>query len=113
MGWDREERLTHTLKGGGKNMNQNEQIEEYVALFNAIEARIGDDETARVILGQLGKDRRMSAMKERERSNGKADPPATEKQLGLIRRLGGTPRPGLSKREASEEIDRLQQFGQA
>jgi hypothetical protein len=94
------------LKGGickkmEKDMKQ--RVEDYLELFNDIKQSVGDDITARAILAEVSKDRRMDEIRsEKETSNGK---PATEKQLAFLKDLGVSFRKGVTKREASELLD--------
>lgn len=90
---------------------ENETINEYAALFDAILKRTDDYGVAIAILEQLGKDRRMTAMHERQRSNGNSDVPATSKQLGYLKQLGVETPAGLTKKAASELIDETLQNG--
>lgn len=85
------------------------KIEAYISLFREIERKVGDDEVAIAILEQLGKDERQSRIIAGERNGRKngSDQPASEKQLGYLASLGGEVREGMSKAEASAEIDRL------
>lgn len=86
---------------------ETKKIEGYLALFNEIEKRTGDDAVALAILEQIGKDTRMAALQARERANGSegADVPATSKQLAFLARLGVPVEPGLTKQGASALID--------
>lgn len=92
---------------------ENETINEYAALFDAILKRTDDYGVAIAILEQLGKDRRMAAMNERERSNGNGgtEVPATGKQLSYLKQLGVETPAGLTKKAASELIDETLQNG--
>ena len=92
-----------------------ERAEYYLSLLERVRARVQDDETARAILNEVGKDHRTEMMRNRSnvafdvipasKISVNGDDPATAKQLGLLRRLGINPPEGLTKRSASALID--------
>ena len=83
--------------------NMNERVEDYLKLFNDIKQNVGDDITARAIMSEVSKDRRMAEIRtEQEARNGE---PATAKQLAYLKRLKVSFRKGITKREASELLD--------
>ena len=85
------------------NLNMVGEAEKYIALFDEIKKRVGDERIAQTILSEVNKDRRMSVMKEeREEKNGE---PATAKQLQYLKNLGVETTPGLTKKQASILID--------
>jgi len=75
----------------------------YLNLFEQIRTRVTDMPLALVILQEIGSDLRQQRIEEHERSNG--DGPATEKQLGYLRKLAIPIPENLTKREASRRID--------
>ena len=80
-----------------------DRVGNYLKLFNDIKQSVGDDITARAILSEVSKDRRMDEIRsEQEARNGK---PATAKQLAFLKDLGVSFRKGITRREASELID--------
>lgn len=83
-------------------------IEEYTATYRKICQKLGNDlEGARAILHEVGKERRMRALRGIEDFARPSSPdvPATEKQRALLERLGVAIAPGLTKSEASRLID--------
>ena len=96
---------TQLLKGGKRKMD--EQIEtklnNYISLFDVIKERTGNDETARVILQELGKDSRMGKI--RDERNGSGPEPATDSQKRYLKKLGVDVPDALTKKEASALID--------
>ena len=85
-------------------------VEQYMQKYEQIKASVKSDEIAAVILDQLGKDRRVEAMK-----NGAAegeskrvvrgDEPATQKQKDYLAKLQVPFEEGLTRKEASAKID--------
>ncbi|MBC7219070.1 MAG: hypothetical protein H5T49_02910 [Hadesarchaea archaeon] len=87
------------------------RIEEYVAVYRQIletlqRAGIRDPEAARVILQELGKDRRAIEAAEERRLKG-TEEPATERQRKFLERRGVVFPRDISKTQASEIIARL------
>ncbi len=101
------------------------QIEQrlhfYISMFQRLKGIVGDGQLAIAILQEVGKDGRTERMQTHE-SDGKPamkngngngngsgaameDMPATEKQLGFLKTLGVSAKPGLTKKEASTLID--------
>jgi hypothetical protein len=86
-----------------KQNNIMERVDEYLELYGEIKQRVDDDITARAILTEVSKDRRMDEIrKEQEARNGE---PATAKQLAFLKNLGVSFKKGITKREASELLD--------
>jgi len=103
----------------------------YLETLNRVREQVQDDETARAILQEIGKDSRVEKMRagngngfrvggngvSRQNSfgNGQGDQPATEKQLSFLKDLGMNPPAGLTKGSASALIDeaRGKRIGQA
>ncbi|MDX2199631.1 MAG: hypothetical protein SF069_11755 [Phycisphaerae bacterium] len=88
------------------------EIERYVKAAEAIGRRVSDPAVISAIITELGKDARMREMRRFEtqdvsRTVSRTDAPASEKQLALIRALGGSASEGLTRAEASAMIDRL------
>lgn len=88
------------------------KLSEYIELFERVRAKVNDDNLAMQIVDQVGKDLRVEQMRggrTPERSANQ-DAPATERQLGLLRRLGVpvSTTAHLSKARASELIDEAQ-----
>jgi len=85
-------------------------IEEYVGVYRQIleslrKAGIHDPEAAKVILQELGKDRRANKVEEMRMKG--TDVPATERQKKFLGRRGVVFPQNLSKSQASEIITRL------
>ncbi len=80
-----------------------QRVGDYLELFNEIKERVEDEITARAIMFEVSKDRRMEEIREeQEARNGE---PATAKQLAFLKDLGISFRKGITKREASELLD--------
>lgn len=83
----------------------------YVELFENVKAKVGSDEVALAIVEQVGKDERVERMQSgsghasRAESGVVSDQPATEKQLGYLKKLGVEFGEGLTKQQASALID--------
>jgi len=78
-------------------------VEKYMALYEAIRAKVDDGEVALTILREAAKDHRMQMVKEeRESRNGE---PATPKQIEYLKDLGVGMPENLTKAEASKMID--------
>jgi hypothetical protein len=77
----------------------------YLNLFEQIRKRVMDVPLSMVILQEIGKDIRQERIGTREYSNGNGDSPATDKQIGYMRKLGIPVPENLTKREASRLID--------
>lgn len=82
-----------------------ERLETYLRLLEAIEERTHDRQTAAAVLAEVAKDIRMGQMRQERSSNG--DGPATENQIGYLKKLGAAIPEGLTVRQASELIDRV------
>ena len=92
------------------------QLDFYASVFNDARDKVNDEQVALAIVEQVGKDMRMKQIfdERRERlssrqdsgSESNDDRPATEKQIGYLRRLGVKEIPaGLTKKAASQMID--------
>jgi len=82
-----------------------ERLETYLRLLEAIEERTHDRQTAAAVLAEVAKDIRMGQMRQERNSNGEG--PATENQIGYLKKLGAAIPEGLTVRQASELIDRV------
>jgi hypothetical protein len=82
-----------------------EKLDTYLRLLEAIEERTHDRQTATAVLAEVAKDIRMGQMRQEKRSNG--DGPATQGQIGYLKKLGAAIPEGLTVRQASELIDRM------
>jgi hypothetical protein len=94
-----------SLKGGGYKMEQfiQRKIDGYMRLFDEIKTATGDDDTARVMLGEIAKDIRMAQRRQDGSPNG--DDPASERQIAYLKMLGVPVPEGLTRRQASGLID--------
>jgi hypothetical protein len=77
----------------------------YLRLLEIIEERTRDRQTAAAVLAEVAKDIRMGQMQQERRRN--RDGPATEGQIGYLKKLGAAIPEGLTVRQASELIDRI------
>jgi len=82
-----------------------EKLDTYLKLLEAIEQRTHDRQTAAAVLTEVAKDIRMGQMRQERSPNG--DGPATENQIGYLKKLGAAIPEGLTVRQASELIDRM------
>ena len=105
------------LKGGIEKMEDHKnysRVAHYLKLFEEVKAKVSDDAVAMAIVEQVGKDSRVEKMSGLRSGNVQGrtaevgEQPATEKQLGFLRRLNVDIPAGLSKREASRLIDEAQ-----
>ena len=81
-----------------------QKLEGYLALFEEIRQRTGDDDIAKALLGEIAKDLRMEQIQEERGLNGST--PATIAQLNYLKRLGAViPQEGLTRSQASKLID--------
>jgi len=94
--------------------NENRQ-NFYLDVYNDLLQKGCDSEVACSILNQIGKDARVEKMTRSERrwdnsaggqTDSSPDSPATEKQLNFLRRLGVPFSDEVTKKEASELIDK-------
>ena len=90
-----------------------ERIDEYLEVYERVKAVTKDAEVVAVVIEQVGKDSRCAClMNGRSNGNGHAnggvDEPATEKQLGFLKRLKVEVPAECTKREASRLIDEAQ-----
>jgi len=82
-----------------------DKLDMYLRLLEAIEERTHDRQTAAAVLAEVAKDIRMDQMRQERSPTG--DGPATENQIGYLKRLGAAIPEGLTVRQASELIDRI------
>ena len=91
------------------------RVEGYLEVYERVNTVVKSAEVTAAIIEQVGKDTRCGwLMNGRSNgngnghSNGNGDEPATEKQIGFLKRLKVTVPEELSKREASRLIDEAQ-----
>ena len=87
-------------------------LDKYVKLYSELQSQGLSEEVVIAMLQEVGKDSRVERM---QAGNGQragnengvrnGDMPATEKQLGYLKKLGVEVSAGLTKRQASELID--------
>lgn len=82
-----------------------DKLDTYVKLLESIEERTHDRKTAAAVLAEVAKDIRMDQMRQERSPNG--GEPATENQIGYLKKLGAAIPEGLTVRQASELIDRV------
>ncbi|KXB07630.1 hypothetical protein AKJ51_00750 [candidate division MSBL1 archaeon SCGC-AAA382A20] len=80
------------------------KLEEYLELLEKIKKQVGNEDTAASIVGEIGKDRRVEKMHEKNGNNGNGSA-ATEKQKAFMEKLGIDYPENVTKREASGLID--------
>jgi hypothetical protein len=80
-----------------------ERVDDYLNLYGEIKQRVEDESTARAIMSEVSKDRRMDEI--RREQEGRDGEPATAKQLAFLKDLGVSYRKGITKREASELLN--------
>ena len=80
-----------------------DKLDRYVDLLDQIKQRVGDNETAKALLGEIAKDLRMEQIQQERSFNGSA--PATPAQLRYLGRLGAAIPEGLTRSQASKLID--------
>lgn len=84
---------------------------EYIELLNYFETRVGSQEVAAHLVGQIGKDTRAAMISSERRNNlfvngGRAKgPPVTKDQINYMKDLGLVIPDGLTKKEASSMLD--------
>ena len=86
------------------------EINKYTNLYDELQGEGYSEEVIMAMLQEVGKDGRVERMQSANglgRTNGvsNGDVPATEKQLGYLKKLGVEVTPGLTKKQASELID--------
>ena len=93
----------------------NARLEQYVEVYERLNTVVKSTEVTAAIIEQVGKDTRcewlMNARSNGNgngRSNGNDDEPATEKQIGFLKRLNVDVPTGVNKQEASRLIDEAQ-----
>ena len=91
-----------------------ERLSFYLNLYEQIRRQVGNEQVAASILQEIGKDRRASIIHSSRqadtglRSNENSSQPATPKQLKFLKQLGVQVSENLTKKEASDLIDRAQ-----
>ena len=93
----------------------NARVDDYLEVYERVNTVVKSAEVTAAIIEQIGKDTRCEwLMHDRSNgngnghSNGNGDEPATEKQLGFLKRLNVEVQEGISKQEASRLIDQAQ-----
>ena len=85
-------------------------IDRYVDLLEKIKGRVGNEANSLAILAEIRKDQRMQQIQQKTVIN--SNMPATENQIGYLKRLGAEIPEGLTRQEASKLIDnRKEQIG--
>ena len=89
------------------------RLADYLEVYEQVNRVVKHAEVTAAIIEQVGKDARcQSLMNGRSNGNGLAngngDQPASEKQIGFLKRLKVEVPAGVSKREASRLIDEAQ-----
>ena len=82
-----------------------DRLDTYLRLLEAIEERTHDRQFAVAVLAEVAKDMRMEQMRLEKSPTG--DGPATENQIGYLKRLGAAIPEGLTLRQASALIDKM------
>ena len=97
-----------------EQQNMQDRAGYYLDTLNRVREQVQDEETARAILQEIGKDGRVEKMRAGNGSvdgnnfggnSSQGEQPATTKQLGYLRALNVEIPKGLTKQEASELID--------
>ena len=78
-------------------------IDRYVDLLEKIKGRVGNEANSLAILAEIRKDQRMQQIQQKTVIN--SNMPATENQIGYLKRLGAEIPEGLTRQEASKLID--------
>ena len=93
----------------------NARIDDYLEVYERVNTVVKSAEITARIIEQIGKDTRCERLMTGRsngngngRLNGNDDEPATEKQLGFLKRLKVEVQEGISKNEASRKIDEAQ-----
>ena len=82
------------------------KLDSYIEIYDEVKARTRDEQAAVAILQELNKDARTEKIQNgRANGNGDGSSPATEKQIGYLKKLGVEAPTSLTKREASALID--------
>lgn len=82
-----------------------DRLDTYLELLEMIEEKTHDRHTAAAVLTEVAKDMRADQMRQERSAN--RNGPATENQIGYLKRLGATIPEGLTVQQASELIDRM------
>ena len=90
-----------------------QKIDGYLEVYDRVKPVVKDAEIVAAVIEQIGKDSRCAALMNGRsngngQSNGNGDEPATEKQIGFLKRLKVVVPEGVSKQEASRLIDEAQ-----
>lgn len=93
----------------------NARIDDYLEVYERVNTVVKSAEVTAAIIEQIGKDTRCEWLTNGRsngngngNSNSNGDEPATEKQLGFLKRLKVEVSAGLSKQAASKLIDEAQ-----
>ena len=78
----------------------------YLELFAGVKQKVMNDTAAAAIFQEIARDRRMQHIKPERGADGEV--PATDKQIGYLKKLGVDIPPKLSKQKASEILDQLE-----
>ena len=78
-------------------------IDFYINLLEKIKERTGNNADSLAILAEIRKDQRSQQMQQKKIIN--SNMPATENQMGYLKRLGAEIPEGLTRQEASRLID--------
>ena len=78
----------------------------YLELFAGVKQKVVNDTAAAAIFQEIARDRRMQQIKPEQGADG--DAPATDKQIGYLKRLGVQIPPELTKQRASEILDQVE-----
>ncbi len=82
------------------------KLDSFIEIYDEVKARTRDEQAAIAILQEVNKDARTEKIQTgRGNGNENGSSPATEKQIGYLKKLGVEVAPGLTKREASALID--------
>ena len=94
-----------SLKGGNVKMQIETQttIDRYVELLEKIRERTESSPDSLAILAEIRKDQRMQQIQQKTVMN--SNMPATENQIGYLKKLGAKIPEGLTRQEASTLID--------
>lgn len=94
-------------------MEMQNKLTQYVELFENVRSKVRDDTVAMALVEQVGKDLRVEQMRGHSavEQNSNESQPATEKQIGFLKKLrvSVNPSDNLTKAEASRMIDQAQE----
>ena len=86
-------------------IEEQERLDTYLQLVEAVEARTGDRQVAVAVLAEVAKDMRMERVRHERSSSG--DEPATDGQIRYLKWLRADIPAGLTVGQASQLIDQL------